>query len=494
MLSLETSIVQTVHANRSLKLNAGSVFEDIVGGSGNDTLTGNSLVNTLTSNAGNDKLTGGSGNDSLVGGSGDDTYVFATATTAEADTVTEAVTAGTDTLWFSSLTTDVILSLETTAVQTVHANRTLKLNTTDAFENIVGGSGNDSLTGNSLPNTLTGNAGNDTLTGGGGNDSLVGGSGDDNYVFRTATTVEADTVAEAANAGTDRLSFSSLTTDVMLSLETSIVQTVHANRSLKLNAGSVFEDIVGGSGNDTLTGNLLANTLTGNAGKDTLIGVSGDDSLVGGLGDDTYVFRTATTAEADTVTEAESAGTDTLWFSSLTTDVILSLETTAVQTVHANRTLKLNTTDAFENIVGGTGNDTLTGNSLANILVGNAGGDTLSGGGGRDILIGGLGLDTLTGGEDEDILIAGRTTSDAVFSKLNLLLEEWVSVNSYTTRISNLRASVGAPAVSLKAKVNVLNDAGEDDSLVGGNGTDWYFRALDDVVTGLVTGEIMDIL
>jgi Ca2+-binding RTX toxin-like protein len=494
MLSLETSIVQTVHANRSLKLNAGSVFEDIVGGSGNDTLTGNSLVNTLTSNAGNDKLTGGSGNDSLVGGSGDDTYVFATATTAEADTVTEAVTAGTDTLWFSSLTTDVILSLETTAVQTVHANRTLKLNTTDAFENIVGGSGNDSLTGNSLPNTLTGNAGNDTLTGGGGNDSLVGGSGDDNYVFRTATTVEADTVAEAANAGTDRLSFSSLTTDVMLSLETSIVQTVHANRSLKLNAGSVFEDIVGGSGNDTLTGNLLANTLTGNAGKDTLIGVSGDDSLVGGLGDDTYVFRTATTAEADTVTEAESAGTDTLWFSSLTTDVILSLETTAVQTVHANRTLKLNTTDAFENIVGGTGNDTLTGNSLANILVGNSGGDTLSGGGGRDILIGGLGLDTLNGGEDEDILIAGRTTSDAVFSKLNLLLEEWVSVNSYTTRISNLRASVGAPAVSLKAKVNVLNDAGEDDSLVGGNGTDWYFRALDDVVTGLVTGEIMDIL
>jgi|GEM_PF-695359 len=494
MLSLETSIVQTVHANRSLKLNAGSVFEDIVGGSGNDTLTGNSLGNTLTSNAGNDKLTGGSGNDSLVGGSGDDTYVFATATTAEADTVTEAVTAGIDTLWFSSLTTDVILSLETTAVQTVHDNRKLKLNTTDAFENIVGGSGNDSLTGNSLPNTLTGNAGNDTLTGGGGNDSLVGGSGDDNYVFRTATTVEADTVAEAANAGTDRLSFSPLTTDVMLSLETSIVQTVHANRSLKLNAGSVFEDIVGGSGNDTLTGNLLANTLTGNVGNDTLIGVSGDDSFVGGLGDDTYVFRTATTAEADTVTEVASAGTDTLWFSSLTTDVILSLETTAVQTVHDNRTLKLNTTDAFENIVGGSGNDSLTGNSLANILVGNAGGDTLSGGGGRDILIGGLGLDTLNGGEDEDILIAGRTTSDAVFSKLNLLLAEWVSVNSYTTRISNLQASVGAPAVSLKAKVNVLNDAGEDDSLVGSNGTDWYFRALDDVVTGLVTGEIMDIL
>ena len=430
MLGLETSLVQTVHANRTLKLNSTSVFENIVGGSGNDTLSGNSLANMLTGNAGNDKLTGGSGDDSLFGGSGDDTYVFATATTPEADTVTEAASAGTDTLSFSALTTDVMLGLETSLVQTVHANRTLRLNAASVFEDIVGGSGNDTLSGNSLANTLTGNAGHDTLTGGRGNDALVGGLGDDTYVFGTATTAEADTVTEGKSAGTDRLSFSSLTTDVMLSLETSIVQTVHANRSLKLNAGSVFEDIVGGSGNDTLTGNLLANTLTGNVGNDALIGVSGDDSLVGGLGDDTYVFRTATTAEADTVTEVASAGTDTLWFSSLTTDVILSLETTAVQTVHANRTLKLNTTDAFENIFGGSGNDSLTGNSLANILVGNAGGDTLSGGGGRDILIGGLGLDTLTGGEDEDILIAGRTTSDAVFSKLNLLLEEWVSVNS----------------------------------------------------------------
>jgi serralysin len=174
--------------------------------------------------------------------------------------------------------------------------------------------------------------------------------------------------------------------------------------------------------------------------------------------------------------------------------VIVSLGTTAVQTVDANRTLKLNAASVFENIAGGSGNDTLTGNFLANILVGNAGNDTLSGGGGRDILIGGLGLDTLNGGEDEDIVIAGRTTSDALFSNLNRLLVEWVSVNSYATRISNLRAGVGAPAVSLKAKVNVLNDAGEDDSLVGGNGTDWYFRALDDVVTGLVIGEVLDIL
>ena len=139
-------------------------------------------------------------------------------------------------------------------------------------------------------------------------------------------------------------------------------------------------------------------------------------------------------------------------------------------------------------------NHRLTGGNGHNILLGLEGSDNLESGAGRDILIGGLGLDTLNGGEDEDILISGRTTSDALFSNLNRVLVEWVSVNSYATRITNLRAGVGSPAVSLKAKVNVLNDAGEFDSLVGGNGTDWYFGVLYEVVTGLGTGEIRDVL
>ncbi|MCX7396252.1 MAG: calcium-binding protein, partial [Planctomycetales bacterium] len=462
--------------------------------SGNDTLTGNSLANTLTGNAGNDQLTGGDGNDSLFGGSGDDTYEFATATTSEADTVTEAANAGTDTLSFSSLTTDVMLGLETSLVQTVHTNRTLKLNAASVVENIVGGSGNDTLSGNSLANTLTGNAGNDRLTGGSGNDSLVGGSGDDTYVFGTAATAEADTVAEAPSGGTDTLSFSTLTTDVMLSLETSIVQTVHSNRSLKLNAGSVVEDIVGGSGHDTLTGNLLANTLTGNAGNDRLTGGGGSDSLFGGSGDDTYVFATATASEADTVAEAPSGGTDTLSFSTLTTDIVLNLGTAVVQTVHANRTLTLNSASVLENIVGGSGHDTLTGNAQANILVGNSGGDTLNGSGGRDIVIGGLGLDTLNGGNEEDILIAGRTTSDSSLTGLAALGTVWTSADPYATRVNGLRAGVGSPSVSLKAKVNVLNDVGEDDLLIGGADSDWYFRALDDLITGLFAGEFVDVL
>ena len=89
-------------------------------------------------------------------------------------------------------------------------------------------------------------------------------------------------------------------------------------------------------------------------------------------------------------------------------------------------------------------------------------------------------------------MIVGRTTSDTNVANLNTLRTEWTSANSYATRIANLRAGVGAPAVSLKATINVLNDAGDDDVLTGGADSDWYFRAVDDVIIDLAGGEIID--
>ena len=357
------------------------------GGDNDDTLTVDPSVTvgtTLRGGRGNDTLTGGGGDDAMYGGMGDDTYVFGTASSVESDTVFEYLNQGTDTLHFSALATDVNLNLGSNAVQTVHANRTLKLNSSATFENAIGGSGNDTLRGNGLNNTLTGNAGNDLLVGSAGDDSLFGGLGDDRYWFSTATSAEADTVFEYLNQGTDTLHFSALATDVNLSLGSNAVQTVHANRTLKLNSSATFENAIGGSGNDTLRGNGLNNTLTGNAGNDLLVGSAGDDSLFGGLGDDRYWFSTATSAEADTVFEYSNQGADTLQFTFLATDVTLSLGSNAVQTVHANRTLKLNSSATFENAIGGSGNDTLRGNGLNNTLTGNAGNDLLVGNAGDD--------------------------------------------------------------------------------------------------------------
>jgi len=502
-MNLSSVVPQIVNANLTLQLASATQIENLAGGSGRDTLTGNSLANTLTGGAGDDTLDGGAGNDVLIGGTDNDTYIFAASTVAEADQVSENSNEGTDTLSFAFLTTSVIAHLGSNTVQQVHTNRTLKLNSAFVMENLIGGSGADTLFGNSLNNTLSGNAGNDKLLGAAGDDLLYGGADNDTYMFVPATAAEADQVFENLNQGIDTLNFAYLTTSVVVNLGSTSVQQVHTNRTLQLNSGAVFENLDGGTGADTLFGNALNNTLTGGAGDDKLLGAGGNDLLIGGANNDTYMFVPATAAEADQVTENANEGVDTLNFANLTTNVVLNLGSTSVQPVSTHRTLKLNSLSTFENAVGGAASDMLLGNALANrltggsghnILVGMEGSDILEAGSGRDILIGGLGADTLNGGAGEDILIAGRTTSDTNLANLNTLRAQWISSNSYATRLTNLRNGVGSPVVSLKARTNVLNDMATVDRLFGGGDRNWFFRASDDVLGELISGESIEVL
>ena len=473
----------------------------IVGTTTNDTFiindTGISInVSTLILN--------GPASRTLIGRTGDDIYSFDVDSLLGHFRLDEAA-GGVDTISFDATSSaNVALNLASASNQTVHVtNLTLNLGSSTTFENITGGHGHDTLTGNGLNNTLNGGPGNDRINGGAGSDSLSGGAGDDTYIFSLAGTTEADQVQELLNEGTDTLNFAAQTTGVSLNLWDPEIQNVHINRTLQLSSGRTFENAIGGSGADRLTGNGLNNTLTGGSGHDVLNGNNGDDILSGGLGNDTYFFPEASQPETVRVNESVGQGTDSLRFASLSVDVVLNLGTSLVQQVHANRSLKLNSASTIENAVGGTGADTLTGNALSNrlwgndgnnILVGLGGEDMLFGGAGRDLLIGGLGADTLDGGNGDDILIAGRTTIDTNIARLSTLRTEWVSANTYQDRITNLRAGVGSPLTSLKAKINVLNDANEIDTLTGGTGFDWYFQAVDDVITDLFAGAVVDVL
>lgn len=484
-VDLSSTTTQTTNANQRLVFSISGTIENVTGGSGNDRLTGNDAANRLIGGAGNDILEGGAGSDRLIGGRGNDTYIFRTATTAEVDTVVETSTGGYDSLNFGSISTNVRVDLSLNTSQTVHVNRSLILQAGANIETVTGGSGNDRLTGNAKANVLRGGAGNDTLIGGAGSDRLIGGVGNDTYVLRNAASAESDSVEEMANGGTDTLYFASVTKNVHVNLDTAATQAIYTNMQLKLNSSLDVENVTGGSGNDTITGNTAANVLIGGAGS---------DSLLGRTGNDTYVFRSAASAEIDTITELAGAGTDTLNFSAITTALTVNLSSAATQTIHTNRQLKLNLGTSVENVIGGSANDNITGNTLSNVLVGNAGNDRLSGLGGRDILIGGLGLDQLLGGDGEDILIGGRTTVDRLAARLVSLQTAWIENDSYADRIDNLRDGVGSPTVSLKAQVNVLNDSAQKDTLNGGAGVDWYFRALDDAIVGFVAGEEIDLL
>jgi serralysin len=101
----------------------------------------------------------------------------------------------------------------------------------------------------------------------------------------------------------------------------------------------------------------------------------------------------------------DTDGIDTLIFSSFGQNQEISLVELTYSNIGGlidNVTIARGT--VIENATSGKGNDTLTGNSVANILRGNAGNDRASGGSGDDTLYGGAGNDALYGGAGDDHL------------------------------------------------------------------------------------------
>jgi serralysin len=147
----------------------------------------------------------------------------------------------------------------------------------------------------------------------------------------------------------------------------------------------------GTSGNDKLFGSNGNDTLFGGLGNDQLNGGVGADAMAGGGGNDIYLVDNV----GDVVTEAASAGTDT------------------VQTTLASYTLGAN----VENLTfTGAANFTGTGNTLNNVITGGIGNDKLNGGGGNDTLKGGAGNDTLNGGTGNDKLTGGSGKDSFLFN------------------------------------------------------------------------------
>ncbi|MFN7768903.1 MAG: S8 family serine peptidase [Planctomycetaceae bacterium] len=495
-VNLGLATTQVVNANLSLVLNAVDTFENATGGSLNDTLTGSGVANRLVGGAGNDSLAGLAGDDTLIGGLGNDSYLFTADENLGTDTLDEAA-GGVDVLNFAATTAaGVTVDLGLATTQVVNAHLSLVLGVGNTFESAVGGMLGDLLIGNALANTLTGNDGDDTLAGLAGNDTLIGGLGNDSYLFAANSALGTDTLNEAAG-GTDTLDFSATTASgVTVNLGTTGTQVVNANLSLVLGLATAFENVVGGGLNDTLTGNALDNLLQGNAGNDTLVGLAGNDTLAGGTGDDSYVFAANVALGTDAVVELPGEGVDLLDFGTTTVGVAVDLGTTAVQTVNANLSLGLSAGDVLELLIGTAAADSLTGNTLDNVMFGGAGNDTILGVAGRDILFGGSGADTLDGGDEEDIVAAGLTTyyneTTKVLTRaaIQAIRDEWSRLDlAYDNRISNLRNGGGLNGSSKLNSTTVLTDSSSMfDTLVGGLGLDWFWQFTGDVVSDLNNG------
>lgn len=416
-----------------------------------------------------------------------------------------------------------------------------------------------SLLGGSGTDTLTGGAGNDSLDGGAANDALSGGKGNDTYVFADGWGV--DTVTEAAGAGTDSFDFSAATAGVVFSK----AATISAKSGVNSVSGANIESAIGGNGNDALvsaaanTWNIMANNagtlnatfsfsnienLTGGASTDTVVlgdrvGISGN--LVLGAGANTLNYSAYTTAV--NVNLQTKAVTNVGWVTGVTSvvggagsDTLIGPNAATAWTITANDGGKAGAVafSAFENLTGGTLNDTFTfsnGNSVSgtidggggintlnyaayttavnvnlllkqatavangisnirnvaggaanDILVGDANDNALNGNAGRNLLIGGAGKDTLNGGSGDDLLIAGTTSHDTNQSNLNAILAAWAASLPYATRILNLTGSGG-----LLQSSSLQND-GSVDTLTGLVGLDWFLAGINDIATDKNSG------
>ena len=127
------------------------------------------------------------------------------------------------------------------------------------------------------------------------------------------------------------------------------------------------------------------NIFNGNVGRSIFSG-RGDDAIYGGSGDDVINGGPG----ADTIDGG--GGNDTSSYSDKAAPVVVTLNGPAVVSVHVNGIAEDKIRN-IENFIGGSGDDKLGGDSLANVIAGLAGKDILTGGAGNDILDGGAGND-----------------------------------------------------------------------------------------------------
>jgi Ca2+-binding RTX toxin-like protein len=489
-----------------------------LGAAGKDSFTGGSEGDQLNGRGGADTLAGREGNDFIIGGTGNDVLDGGT---------------GNDTLEYFYLTAGQNLSIKLGAVDkngnVAQTTATVKsgavTDETDKvknFENVTGYLGNDTITGNAGANILGGSEGDDVLIGGAGADTLTGWIGTDtaSYVGSTAGVfVNLNVATQAAThdfgdgkgavangdaagdiltgienftgsskndvvvangdvnflnggAGTDTVSYANSVGGVVVDLsnQSTVSAGVFSGGALG-NGGDAqddrlagFENIVGGSGNDTLIGSIGANIIEGGAGADTLIGNGGNDT-VSYAGSALGVVVKLENDFQDGITQQNGAQGDVVG------DII----------------------SGFTNFIGSAFDDTVQGNSTRGETIFGAGGnDNLSGGDNKfnDTLDGGEGDDNLYGGDGADKLIGGAGQDTAAYGGASGV---FVGIKITLGKNGTATASGGEAAGDTLSSIEHISGSGFDDILTGNElANELYGDVGNDTLTGGAGADILD--
>ena len=184
-------------------------------------------------------------------------------------------------------------------------------------------------------------------------------------------------------------------------------------------AGTAGQDEYhGGDSNDNLSTGAENDIVSGDAGDDTVSTGAGDDTIFfTGVGEG---FDAVTGGAGADVVLALADGTDIGMRSISTIEHIDANGHTAVRILGSTGNDVLNftgvTLTGIVAIDGGGGNDALTGSAAADVLIGRSGSDVINGGIGDDILEGGSGNDSLNGGTGNDVFryVLGGCGNDTI--------------------------------------------------------------------------------
>jgi Ca2+-binding RTX toxin-like protein len=367
-----------------------SSSDTLHGDSGNDTLYGGGGDDTLQGGDEDDKLYGQKGDDTLVGGKGSDTL--------------DGGSGSGDFVDYSTASNAIEVDMSKSGFQVIDdgENSEDKLNN---IEGIIGSNHDDSIIGSnsiSVEETLYGGDGQDTLVGKGGVDHIFGGrvDGTDSYI---------DTVSyDYIDDGTYRAI-------IDLSATTGYQTEVYNSSGLTADKDYIdgVENVIGGKGDDTITGDGISNIIRGGDGDDRIDGGSGDisDNLQGEDGHDSFIAHL--NDGADNV--HGGLGSDTIDYSSL--DNTHYINVTLGDGVSSQVKLdgvNEDTIESIENIIGTRGDDTLKGNEDKNIFQGAGGEDLFIGSKNDDLFIGGLLSDGGSDGEVDTVDYTDATGSISI--------------------------------------------------------------------------------
>jgi len=366
--------------------------------------------------------------------------------------------------------------------------------------------------------TVNGGDGDDVITGGNGDDIINGSNGND--TFKAAASLADGDDTFTGGAGTDKADYSARTADLTIEMDgsTSSGEGIEADI-----IDDDVEDLVGGAGDDTLTGNTLGNHIQGGAGDDLIAGgAAGNcvttapidaDVLDGEADNDT--FDEGAAADCGDVING-GAGTDRVDYQArlVSVSLAISLDGTANDgDPAAGAGEKDNVKTDVEIVLGGIGNDTIVGSAANDELHGGPGNDTISGGAGSDTLSGDSGNDIMNGEAGDDTFdesgmdpeyAGGAEPKGTGNDIMNGGTHDSLGVDtvSYASRTADLVASICMDATKLTGGATTLTTAQCIDSdgdpllteadkilnvthMVGGAGADDLFGdTADDILEG----------